>query len=302
MTDFGVEESFGAAAMRMKEHHGVDINESAIRKITQFHAGRAQYFATEFETRKRPVEQMILELDGEMVPLVEYKGGPDKRKNKVLLWSELRVGTAQCHEELDWRYGVSFGKADDLGDKMGKIMNKMGKEEKTNVHGVGDGAKWIPEQGERIAGCKYTHLIDLYHLCEYFAKAVEGWTEDPKKEIKRFKDYFKKGNGIEGLKILKEQYVKFPKHEGLRKCIQYIENRPGQFEYKKAKQLGLPLGSGKVESTHRSLIQKRLKKPGSWWLRENASKMADLRVVRANNCWELLWQENYQDFCQERAA
>lgn len=302
MTDFGIEESFGAAAKRMKEHHGVDINVSAIRKITEFHAGRSEDFQTEFDMTNRPVEQMILEMDGEMVPLVEYEKGTDRRKHKRVFWCELRLGTTKRKEELDWKYGASFGTADNLGDKMKLIMDKMGKSEKTNVHGVGDGAKWIPEQGERIAGCKYTHLIDLYHLCEYLGKAVEGWAEDPKREVKQLKDYFEEGKGEEGLKILKGQYLKFPKYEGLRACIQYIENRPGQFEYKKAKELGLPIGSGKIESTHRSVIQKRLKKPGGWWLRETASKMADLRVVRANNCWELLWQQNYRSFDQERIA
>jgi hypothetical protein len=70
-----------------------------------------------------------------------------------------------------------------------------------------------------------------------------------------------------------------------------VENRPGQFEYKTAIENELPIGSGKVESTHRHTIQKRLKKAGAWWLRENAAKMADLRVLRANGCWEKLWQQ-----------
>jgi hypothetical protein len=36
------------------------------------------------------------------------------------------------------------------------------------------------------------------------------------------------------------------------------------------------------------LIQKRLKKPGTWWLKKD--KMADLRTLRANGKWSLLWQ------------
>ena len=41
MTDFGIEESFSAAATRMQEHHGVIVNVSAVRKITELHAERA---------------------------------------------------------------------------------------------------------------------------------------------------------------------------------------------------------------------------------------------------------------------
>ena len=116
------------------------------------------------------------------------------------------------------------------------------------------------------------------------------------------KELFEEGLGAEALEELKKRRSELPEHEGLRTCIQYIENRPGQFEYKRAKELNLPIGSGKVESTHRSLIQRRLKKPGTWWLRKNAEKMADLRVVRANHCWDLLWQQNVRTQDQARVA
>ena len=148
----------------------------------------------------------------------------------------------------------------------------------------------------------YTHLIDLFHLCDYLAAAVTAWTTDVKMEVKRLKNLFENGYGIKALKELKKRHKKMPNYEGLEKCIKYIENRPGQFEYKAAKEKGLPIGSGKVESSHRSLIQKRLKKPGTWWLRENAEKMADLRTVRANGCWALLWQQDLKKRTSIKAA
>jgi hypothetical protein len=173
-------------------------------------------------------------------------------------------------------------------------MSRLGLDEETRVHGVGDGALWIPEQGERIAGKNYTHLIDLYHLCEYFSGAVSAWQEDTKKETERLKEMAEDGRIIDVVKELQKKRLEYSNHEGLIACIQYIENRPGQFNYKEAKKRELPVGSGKVESTHRSLMQKRLKKPGAWWLRENAAKMADLRTLRANGGWELLWQQKSQ--------
>ena len=91
---------------------------------------------------------------------------------------------------------------------------------------------------------------------------------------------------------MKEKQEEAKDQEGLRACIQYIENRPGQFEYKAAKEKEFSLGSGKVESSHQHVIQKRLKKPGTRWQRENASDMASLRTIRANGNWEKLWQKN----------
>ena len=126
------------------------------------------------------------------------------------------------------------------------------------------------EQGEKIAGPNFNYLIDLFHLCEYFSDAFEGLRLEPKNEMISLKLDMEKGKVQEVLDKLKKEQEIAPDHEGLAACIRYISNRPGQFDYAEAKAKGLPIGSGKVESTHRSLIQRRLKIPGAWWLRENA--------------------------------
>lgn len=294
-TDFGIEESFQQAALRMKEHHGVDINISAVRTITEHHASRAFKINKMLPSKTQPSNQMVVEMDGEMVPLVEYENSNDRRKTKKNIWSELRIGVAQNFGEANWKYACSFESPDQLGERLLSTMLKLGFNHQTQVHGIGDGALWIVEQGEKIAGIKFNYLIDLFHLCEYLSKAITAWTkkEDIKKEIYKLKERLKKGEIIKVLQELKKQQQNHPTHEGIASCIRYIENRPNQFKYKEAIEKELPIGSGKVESTHRSLMQKRLKKPGSWWLRENAAKMADLRTLRANGGWEFLWKQNY---------
>ena len=89
------------------------------------------------------------------------------------------------------------------------------------------------------------------------------------------------------LKKLKEQY---PNHKGLIDCIRYIENRESQFAYDKALAKGLPIGSGKIESTHRNIIQQRMKKPGAWWKPDLAEAMINLRILRANGDWDAFWK------------
>ncbi len=288
VTDFGIEESFNQAAIRMKEHHGVEINVSAVRNITEKHANRAAELLAKEPSIDQKSKQMILEMDGEMVPLVEYKDSKDKRKTKTNLWGELRVSAVQNHQETTWKYASSFNSPDELGERTATVMRSLGFNEKTLVHGVG--AKWIYEQGEKIAGSNFSYTIDQPHLCEYFAKAVKAWKEDTREEVQRLKKLADDGKIEEVLQELKSKQESYPHHEGLEACLRYIENRPGQFEYNKIRNRQLPVGSGKVESTHRSLMQKRLKKPGTWWLKENADKMADLRTLRGNGKWHLLWQ------------
>jgi len=136
----------------------------------------------------------------------------------------------------------------------------------------------------------YYASIDQPHLCEYFTEAVKAWQEDTREEVQRLKKLANEGEIEEVVQELQGRQEEYPSHEGLESCLRYIKNRPGQFEYDKIRGKELPVGSGKVESTHRSLMQKRLKKPGTWWLKRNADKMADLRTLRGNGRWHLLWQ------------
>jgi hypothetical protein len=76
----------------------------------------------------------------------------------------------------------------------------------------------------------------------------------------------------------------------VRACYPYIKNRPYQLDYKTAIANDLPIGSGEIESTHRYIIQKRLKIAGSWWLEETAENRLALRVNRANHQWDGYWE------------
>jgi hypothetical protein len=48
-------------------------------------------------------------------------------------------------------------------------------------------------------------------------------------------------------------------------------------------------GSGMIESGHRHVLQARLKKAGTAWLRDNADRIAHLRVLRAKQQWDSFW-------------
>ena len=76
----------------------------------------------------------------------------------------------------------------------------------------------------------------------------------------------------------------------VRACLRYMRNRPTQFDYAAAIQAGLPIGSGKIESAHRYIIQERMKIPGAWWKIENADDMLALRSMRANGNWDDYWR------------
>lgn len=75
----------------------------------------------------------------------------------------------------------------------------------------------------------------------------------------------------------------------VRNTHRYLSNRRQCLDYPRALELGLPIGSGIIESGHRHVLQARLKKAGAAWLQPHADSIAHLRVLRANNQWASLW-------------
>ena len=64
----------------------------------------------------------------------------------------------------------------------------------------------------------------------------------------------------------------------VRVCHRYLSERLDQLRYDEALRQNLPIGSGKIESAHRYLVQQRLKRPGAWWRDHNAEHMLALRL------------------------
>jgi len=95
--------------------------------------------------------------------------------------------------------------------------------------------------------------------------------------------------GLTELKLSREPDTVVDENAPVRVCERYILNRSGQFNYPDAIERGLPIGSGRVESGHRHVIQERLKISGAWWKTGNVGKMLALRTTRANGNGNDYW-------------
>jgi hypothetical protein len=64
-------------------------------------------------------------------------------------------------------------------------------------------------------------------------------------------------------------------------------------DYPTYRAAGWPIGSGSVESSHKHVVQARLKGTGMHWRPEHINPMLALRLALLNERWEEAWQEQH---------
>jgi hypothetical protein len=293
LVDFGVEHSFVSAAARFAEHYGWSISPTMLRHWTLKHA--QQSASTKIEPLPAPQQTLITALDGSMVPIVRPAPSGDARKNKELLWREIRVAVARRKEDASARYGATLESCLGAGLMWRQTAEQAGLIEQTPVHALADGAPWIVEQCDRQFGERATFLIDFHHVSDYLAAAAvpcagkqsSPWFEKQKQRLLE--------NRVE--EVLAELQKHFEaaakdsegKTPPVRQAHQYIKERKNWMDYAGALQAGLPIGSGPVESAHRHIVQARVKKAGAWWREQNIEVLVQMRVLRANGGWRAYW-------------
>jgi hypothetical protein len=301
LTDFGSEESFERASERVGEHYGVEVGASSVRRITGCHA-EAMGFELETDVRMpaNGVKELLVETDGVFVPIVEIKGKcEDKRKSRSCVWREARLSLAGQVGSTVRQYQATLGDVKQSGRCLTQAVVEAGAGRNTLLHCVADGAAWIVKQVKEQFGEQASFLLDFYHLSEYLSTASEGisgtlsgkqWFEVAKEKMKKNEVSFV----LEELKRNLEEERVLDSEAPVRRCVRYMESRLDYLDYATAIERGFPIGSGEIESSNKTVIQKRLKIAGAWWKKENAEKMLALRCTRANQEWESYWKAQRQ--------
>jgi len=296
LTDFGCEHSFARAAESVREHYGFEIGASAVRTATLEHAQRArdqlqaQYGEPFRDLPAVGAEHVIAEADGTMICTV---GSGPRKSRRPREWKEMRLVAAQALGSATTVYAATFGSVEATGRRWGHCARAVGWGLNSQIHGVGDGADWIRLQSREVFGDQGSFLCDFFHVSEYLGAAAvqcrgnqaDRWRRTQQQRLRR-------GAVPLVMEALEEHLepISTPEEEApVRNGHRYLSNRLDCLNYPRALRLGLPIGSGMIESGHRHVLHARLKKAGTAWLEDHADQIAHLRVLRANRQWESLW-------------
>lgn len=296
LSDFGADEPFARAAAKVREHYGFEYHASGLRKATLDSAEQAavqlrEQSSEDYRRLPRTHERTVIaEADGSMICTLAAGAKAGTRPRK---WEEIRLAAAQLQGDQRIVYATSFESVDDLGRRWGHSAKEVGRNLHSPIHCVGDGAEWIARQSRAVFGSQASYLCDFYHVSEYLAAAASTcrphaprrWRRTQQKRLRRGAHHLvskELAGQLEAAKIPDEDA---PVRVGHR----YLSNRLEHLDYPSAKAAGLPIGSGLIESGNKHVLQARLKLAGCAWDRDNAQRMAQLRVLRANGHWNQLW-------------
>lgn len=238
-------------------------------------------------------------------PRAKPVGRPRKGAPKKPIERNFRMaycGTVTVHDEKGEalhtiRYGV-MPEGDIVGMRdrlVADVATLVSKRRELKLQLLCDGAPemWnLLEAGftqERFGGTIHC-LVDLYHLTEKLAPAA--CIIDSPALLDRWKKWLITRDGA--TQQILEELIASGQDEGpgeghrVHAAITYLQTHSEQADrmnYAQARRLGLPLGSGNVEATCKSLFEMRMKRCGARWKNETGQHIVQLRALALSDRW-----------------
>lgn len=239
----------------------------------------------------------------ELERLAEYD---DDETVRLQNFREVRTGQVSKAGEVEPTYVSMRGSWDAVMEQLFGAACEKGLGFETTVVFAGDGGNGIKRAAELwFANLEY--ILDRFHLkghvketgevIEEFrdGRPIDTWTDETMQRI----DEGHVGKVLAEFEDLladipppdpdsDEADEKIP-HIRLARLIKFLTKFYESVHYGAYAANDWPMGSGRAESSHRSVVQARLKLPGACWKQENLTPMVTLRVILKNGWWADFW-------------
>jgi len=311
MVDFGIDVSYDRAASKLREHYGLDLSGEAVRRVTVEHSTRAY------------VDDRMVELDGMFPPrallqgkgargpfLVEMDGSAVRtgelqpaaadtrtpvrglpKRTRTTEWRDTRLAFIRpLHERDDREYTGGIEPYEDTLHRLRARALLKGWRSGVETVCVSDGAKGLMERmTEVFEGA--SHILDRPHLVGHLHEvaAARGLQADEAGDwVAELMEQIGQGDVARVIAMLDK--VTDQGRERAAQCARYLERFKDSVSYALFRDKGLPIGSGEIESAHKSEVQSRFKIPGATWRVDTVNTLLAMRLVRTNGRWDTYWE------------
>ena len=220
-------------------------------------------------------------------------------------WREPKLATIFIHDEHGRMVKKSkatidgtFAGPDATAELVAMHLHRMGAATATSITFVSDGAIWIWDRIDTIVkqagipdAVAIRQVLDNCHAAHHISLALASLGISAEERMPSYRDLrtrLRNGEWRYVVKELQQHADANPEIEKLQTEVNYLRKHgeAGRLRYPLFKSLGIPIGSGAIESSIRRVINMRLKGCGTFWREENAESMLQLRALVISQRWD----------------
>jgi hypothetical protein len=289
---------------------GVDLDTKTLRQIAYRFGARArlsqQIDDTVFDDTVAG-RRVVVSSDGGRIRLRETKRGHKTKKGRRRYsgaWREPKVliiyvvdaeGKREAHfaPVMD----ATLKGPDAVFGLLRTYLQRLHITQADRVLFLADGAPWIWKRvpglvkALGLAAEQVYELLDFYHAAQHLAQ-VAAWRKDwSAKARSRWRNYQRRlllRGQVEAVIEAVRELCRGRNSKAIRQHRDYFVKHQSRLAYAELSAMGLPIGSGAIESTVRRVINLRLKGPSIFWCRASAEAILLLRSYYKAGRWKLL--------------
>lgn len=281
-------------------HQAMEHLQAELAAVAQGHAPTPEPLTAEVAALP-----LALGAAGVMVPFRPDAGAP---RGKIR-WREVKVGglarisqhrtrTGQGVTRLTQRRLVAvLGDIDALKPRLWLEALRQGIRHAPQGVWLSEGGRGVWRLFDECFAASATGILDFYHAAQNLWKSAAAWLDARPTQARRCftwaRHRLRHGHpdGVLGdlAEALAVEGLPHPARDTLRTVYAYLERHRAHIDYAIYKELGLPLGSGRVESACKWLIQQRFKGVGMRWSEDGFNHLVHLRLAWGNGRFETLF-------------
>lgn len=237
-------------------------------------------------------------LDRVAVPMEEIQidTDDDAKEHVVRVWHMAYVGALTLHDE-DGRalHTVRYACMPD-GDiagieqsLQGDLLHVLAQCSNLAVVKLADGAEEMRRRLDIITegvADDAVDMVDFWHAVEKFGVAAQAIAKGRVGEQLLSQWRFWLLNCNDGAARVRRDLIQYRGIEAVDEAITYIDNQRHRMRYAQARAKGLPIGSGNVEASCKSIVRQRMVRGGARWKSEPGERVLHLRALAQSDRWD----------------
>lgn len=288
--DFGINDTFESASERWGIHYPRPISSNLVRRVIERAGLRCEAAVSELTLQRacraspqEPVPALVVATDGSMLQTREESWREVKVAVVAHLKPSLEDGTP--HHVSSPRYVAVLGGKTEFGLSVAAALAAEHADEVAKVAWLGDGAPSNWKLASEL--CPFAiQILDIIHGFQHgndCGKVLLG-EADPALPLWRARiQQLIEASQPDALIRELLDCLPFTTTDGhlaaLDGLVAYYRTNEMRMQYAHFRELGLPVGSGIVESAHRHVLQARMKRSGQRWSLTRGRRMARLRAA-----------------------